>query len=44
MKILSGHAIEAMPPVEPQQIKLQINHDVLKKLGIPILNNQGKPR
>ena len=41
MKILSGHAIKAVPPIEPQRIRLQTNDNVIKKLGIPMFINQG---
>ena len=41
MKILAGHAVEAVPPREPREIRLRINHNVIKKLGIPMFNTQG---
>jgi putative ABC transport system substrate-binding protein len=41
MKILVGHAIEAVPPIEPQRIQLRTNHYVIEKLGIPMSVNQG---
>jgi putative ABC transport system substrate-binding protein len=41
MKILAGRAIETMPPIEPQTIRLQINRPVVTTLGIPMSNNQG---
>jgi putative ABC transport system substrate-binding protein len=41
MKLLAGHAVEALPPLEPQTIRLQTNHSVVNKLGIPMPNDQG---
>jgi len=41
MKILAGQDVEAMPPIEPQTIRLEINHAVVDKLGIPMSGNQG---
>ena len=39
MKILAGQGAGTLPPIEPQTIKLEINHSVVSKLGIPISNS-----
>jgi putative ABC transport system substrate-binding protein len=41
MKILADQSVDAVPPIEPQTIRLQINRPVVKKLGIPMSSSQG---
>lgn len=40
MKILAGQTADALPPIEPQAIRLQINRSVVQKLGISMTSNQ----